>query len=322
MDSSDSDIKLDSSMLKMLYYDYYTKGKIGKMTFHDFVTFLNNDVLTNESFKGEFDKDIVAQIDKLKIFSDKNELNKKRTSKELADIMDMNKEDIDKLFVFYFGKYGNNSSQKMTLNDFVNFLKNDVASNKDYAKAFDEKTWGMIDTLAVFTDKDMVTTEKSIPQLASMLNIDEAMVKNILMYYYINKGGVSAGKMSLPTFVSFIQNDVAKNPQYASNFDENTMQSISSLAAFTNKEAITTPYDGNTIGKLLNMDEQMVTQVFYMYSAQAGDSFTGKMSLQEFVTFILNNVITNPEFAPYFDEATVAQLGMMDKIMACYHCWN
>ena len=309
-----SSLNIDPSLLNIIYYDYYKGNTQGSITVSDFINFISNNVMTNESFADQLGGDVKDQIGTMKKFADPANLTRPMNAKETADFFGMNTDDVTQLFMYYYMKNGGVDTGTLTLPQFTDFIINDVATNKDYASMFDQSTLSMMNQLKVFTNKSSVTTPLTTAQLASSLGMDESMVKQLLVSYYATQDSFNAGAMTVPQFVSFLTKDVASNKMFASYFDSDTLAQMNTVAQYTNTIVIQQQMTSAELASALNMDPDMVSQMFQMVSAAKGTT-VNTMSMQEFVDFLCTNVITNPQYASQFDQATIGQLTFMQAIM-------
>jgi|GEM_PF-177746 len=313
MDDSNG-LNMDASLLNIIYYDYYKGNISGTMTVSNFIGFISNDVLTNESFAAELDDDLKDQFKTFKKFADPENLIRPMDAEEIAGFFDMDPDDAVQLFMFYYMKNGGVDSGAMTLADFSDFIINDVATNEDYASMFDKDTLSMIDQLKIFTDKEAVTRRLTSSQLASKLDMDQSTVQLLLVYYYTLQSNFNAGTMTVPQFVDFLTNDVASNPTFAAYFDPAMLTQMSALAQYTNTDAIQQQMSKTELATALGMDAAMVDQIFYMYYSAAGATADWKMTLPEFTGFLVSSVLNNDAYASYFDENLKAQLISLDQM--------
>lgn len=312
----DSALNIDSSLLNILYYDYYKGNASGSVTVSEFINFIANDVMTNETFAKEFDADMKDNIDTMKNFADPNNLTRKMTAKEIADFFDMEPDNITKLFMYYYIKNGGVDTGTMTLSEFTDFIINDVASNEDYSSMFDKDTLSMINQLKVFTNKDTVTKPLTSAELASTLGMDEETVKLLLVYYYATDDSFQTGSLTVPQFVNFLTKDVASNKMFASYFDSATLEKMKTLTQYTNTSVIQKQMTSKELASALGMDASMADQIFYMYYSAKGATADWKMTLPKFTDFLVNSVLPNKAYASYFDESTSAQLIALNQIVS------
>ena len=220
MEEIGEDISLDPAVISMLYYDYYKHGETGTMTASDFLSFVSDTVRNDKTFSEYIDDDMKENADKLDKFADPGALTKPMSASGLASFFDMNAKDIKDLFLLYYIKNGGVSTGKMKLPAFANFVTGEVAKDPDYRSMFDSSALSKMEQLKTFTNVKKMTTAYSYKKIASMLGVDADKAKLMFIYYYAMSDDYDPGKMTLPDFVAFLQNDIAGDPVFSSFLDE------------------------------------------------------------------------------------------------------
>ena len=123
LEELNTDTKIDDYLLKILYYNYYNDNKDKTMTFNEFIKFTEDNVLNNKNLSSKIDNNTKNNIERLKKFTSTSEMNKKRTYSEIANILEIDKNDAYNLFIYY---YSNKVNIKLPIKDFVNFINKDV----------------------------------------------------------------------------------------------------------------------------------------------------------------------------------------------------
>ncbi len=307
------DISLNSGVIDMLYYDYYNNGKTGTMTAAEFLSFISDTVMNDETFSEYIDDDMKENVEMLDKFADAEALTTPMTADELADFFDMDAANIKDLFLLYYMEEGNVSTGSMTLATFADFVINEVAKDPTYGSMFDASTLSQMTKLATFTDSKKMTTPYTYKDIASLLDMDADTVKLLFVYYYAMSDSYVPGTMTLPEFVSFLQNDIANDPVFSSYLDESTMEQVKMLASFTDKKALQTQRSTAELSSMLGIDESLVKTVFILHNAQ--DVSDKTMTLSQFTAFLNSELLNHPIFGSSFDEATKAQLKTMDTLI-------
>lgn len=307
------DISLNSGVIDMLYYDYYKDGKTGTMTAAEFLSFISDTVMNDETFSDFIDDDMKKNVDMLNKFADAEALTTPMNAEELADFFDMDVGNIEDLFLLYQIDKGGASTGSMTLATFADFAINEVAKDSDYSSMFDAATLSKMEQLATFTDAKKMNTPYTYTGIASLLGMDADTTKLLFTYYYALSDGYDPGTMTLPAFVDFLQNDIANHPQFSSYFDKDTMEQIKTLAAYTDKAALQKQHSTAELASMLGIDESLVKTIFVLHNAQ--DVSDKTMTLAQFTGFLNSNLINDPMFGSSFDEATKTQLQTMDKLI-------
>ena len=228
-----SDVNIEDYLLKILYYDYYNPNQNNKMTFNEFVNFIEQEAYKNEKTNEKIDNETKSEITRLKNFVTVNSINKKRNSTDIANILQIDKSKIDDIFIYYLSK---NNNTQISLNEFINFMNKDVLTNEKYAVKIDNESKDKLNTLSNFTNKEKLQRRLTSNQMAQIFGIDNNLMNELYKYYnYINSDNV---KMTIPKFLDFVLNDVVTNSQYSSSFDEEALQNINQLATFSNLSLI------------------------------------------------------------------------------------
>ena len=299
---------IPEELTDILYY-YYFNGKETEGIEPDvFVDFILNDVASSATLGEYISAEDLEQLELLNKFLDKEEAELPRDCSEIASLLDIDEEYVKYIFIYYYGTNGGMESGEMTLAEFISFVQNDIAENEMFASYFDEETLAQIDTLSRFTDKEYISQKQDSASLSAALGIDEDLTEQLLLYYFSVNGGVNSGKMSIGTFVNFLNNDVLTNPQFAGLIDASQTAQLQMLAQFCDKQFIQTPYTSAQTAGILGIDQQMTDQLFYQYFKAAGQTADWTLTLPEFIDFVLTQIAPNESYAAYFDAQTLATL--------------
>ncbi len=299
-----SDVKVEDYLLKILFYHYYNQDANTKMTFNDFINFIEeeayNNPKTNEKISDETKKDIT----RLKNFITVSSMNKKRTASDLANIMDMEKSKIDDILIYYLSK---NNNTQISLNEFINFMNKDVLTNKKYAVKINNESKNKLNTLAKFTNKQTLQNKMTCNQMSQLFGIDNNTMKELYKYYIlINDIDV---KMTFSEFANFVLNDVLKDSNYAKSFDNATIQNIKLLSTFSNKNIITKQMNSKELANLFGIDETKINQILLLkYGKQDTNIDYLTITPNEFVKLILDN-------KEALDTGTIQQMQLLYTIM-------
>ena len=121
--------------------------------------------------------------------------------------------------------------------------------------------------------------------------------------------------MTISEFVDFILNKVAKDETFGSKFDEETLAQIKTLETYTDKETVTSKMDSKAMSKFLGMDKDMIDMVYSFYFGTNEGGASNTITLPEFMSFMLNDVMDNKMLASKFDENIVNQLNQMNGLL-------
>ena len=274
------DTQMEDYLLKILYYKYYNKDIKNKMTFNEFVDFTKNDVLNNKNFSSKIDEDIKNDIDKLEKFSSTEEMNKKRTYSEIANILDIDENDCYNLFVYY---YSDKTNINLTIDEFINFIKKDVLTNSNYSRSIPEDAKKSIETVSKFTNKNTINKSMTSKEMANLFGINESQVKELYLYYYSIYG--TNTKMTLNEFANFIINDVLTNPDFNNIIDDNIVENIKLLQTMSNPTIINKEMNIDELSSTLGLDKNTIKQVILLINSMQDTGI--KLSIKEFINYVV-----------------------------------
>ena len=303
---------LDESLLSMLYYDYFNQGKLQPMMVADFIQFLSNDVVNGKTFGDQFDDDVKESIRNLKKYADVKKLTKPMSITELAKFMDLKEETCKQLFLGYYIENGGAQTEKMDVQQFFDFIVNDLAKDKSYGSLLDQKQLKNVQNMMKYTDARNMTTGKTYKEMAKLMGMDASTMQMLYVYYYANNLDYNTGKMTLPNLVSFLKNDIAKNKTFSSQFGTDTLSKIELLSNFTDPSVFTSQMNISQLAKLFGIEKSVVKNTMI----SDAKNLSGKtMSVDEFVKYVVKNLLTDKSYASSIDDNTKKQLNTMYKFI-------
>lgn len=273
------DVDIDEYLVKIIYYNYYNKDKSNKMTFEEFMKFINNEVYNNEKISEKLDSNSKENLNKLKYFTYKDEYNKKRTSKEISSILGIDKNKTDLLFIYYNSKNINN---KLSIEEFVNFVTNKVLTNPLYSSEISSQNKTDLLTLKKFTNKNTITTKLTSSEMSKLFGIDKKTVDSLYTYYNLTNN--IDIKLTIEEFVNFVLSDVINNKDYSNYFNKETISSLNTLKVFTNKSFINKNLSIKELSNVFGLDKESVKGILFLYYSQISNTST--YTLKE----VLNNI--------------------------------
>jgi len=287
-----SSVTIEDYLLQILYYKYYNPNEANKMTFNELVTFIQDDVYKNQNMSEKLDDETKENVDRLKNFTSSDLVNKKRNSSEIASILAIDKSQVDDILIYYNSK---NNNLRISLNDFIKFMNNDVLTNETYAKKVDNTAKANLNKLSKFTNSNIIQKKMTSSEMANLFGMDNNIMSS-LYTYYISVNEIDT-KLTLYQFSDFVLNDVLKNSEYANLFNESTINNIKMLNTFSNLNIINKNMGSKELAELLGIEENRVKQLMFLNYSNIDSG--RKLSISDFinqVTYIkantnyLNNV--------------------------------
>ncbi len=299
-----SDVKIEDYLLKILYYDYYNQENNNKITFEEFISFIENEAYNNEKTNEKIDDETKRDIERLKNFVTERSINQKRTSNDIANILEIDKNSIDDILTYYLSK---NNNMQISLIQFISFMNNDVLTNKKYSTKINNESKNKLNTLSKFTNTKTIQNKMTSNEIANLFGID-SKTANELYKYYISVNDIKT-KMTISEFSNFVLNNVLANSNYANSFDEATIQNIKLLSTFSNKQTINKQMNSTELSKIFGIEESKIKQILLLkYSKEKSET---TLTIKEFV----ENTIALKNNTNYLDDVDISKLQAIPDIL-------
>ncbi len=294
------DANIDEYLLKIIYYNYYNKKSNTTLTFDQFVNFINTEIKNNKDMKEQIDSSTLKSIDKLKNFTTKNNINKKRNKKELASSLGVDAKTLDSLLIYYSSK---NNNTKLSMNEFINFIDKDILIDKNYSSLISEEYKGQINSLKTFINKDFINSKVNKNELSKVFGLDAESINSLMLLYNLDKE--STTKLTINEFIISVDN-ISKKTNYLKNVDVSSISALVDLAKNSNgindmkmnKVMLAKVFD--------NVAPNLVKSVYQMGSL----SDNLMMSPREFMNLVLT------KFSAYLPQDQLGKLTLLNKIIA------
>lgn len=280
-------VEIDDYLLRLVYYNYFNSNRQNEITSKELITFIENNIYNNKNLNKYIDNNIKINIEKLKYFAIPSEVGKERSSNELANILGIDKESIDNLLLIY---HSNKTNTRLSINEFVNYVYDNVLTNKLFTPYITDDILNSLNTLSIFIDKNTINNKYDSNTMADYFGIDkESMAKLYLYYYSIN--GVDT-ELTIQELTSFILTEVITNPEYATLFDEETINNIKLLNTYSNLEITNKEMTSEELSSLLGIDENKVKILQILTNMQKENQSTytlkemGNISISTITEFV------------------------------------
>ena len=303
-----SDTTVEDYLLKIVYYNYFNPDNPKKVTFADFINFLENEGYNNPDVNKHIDSNMKKDINRLKNFVTVANINKKRTAADIGSILDINASNVNDLLIYYQAK---NNTQKLTLQEFVEFMNKDVLPNAKYNGSIDETSKTKLAMLAKFSDNNTLNKKMTSEEIALLFGLDKTIVNNLFNYYIVVN--TPTLEISIKDFTKFILNKVVTDSNYASSFTEEDIANLTMLDTFSEQIIYDREMTSEDIATLLSLDTDNVKLIISLKNAMESSS-KETITPYEFVTFLLNNK-DNPYLKNNLNEKLITKLNLLKTII-------
>ena len=267
-----------------------------QMTPQEFIDFVANTNYSFQLFKKVIDDSCMTNPSKY-------------TATQIAKLFPIKEQQVYQLYALIDFSNGNTTNWQMTPNELVTFILEN--SNQESIKSsLNEATMNQLTSLSNIMSSTLNHTTYSYQELASLIGVDQNTTKSIYTLY-VSKNATT--KMTPQQFVNFVLNH--KNDTIlASQISASMQKELTLLQTAMNGVMNNKKYTSQELSNLLGIDKNKLDLLYGLYTTKYVNT-NQSMSLKEFVGFLLNDVLQNPEYASNFDEETKTKLNTIQTIM-------
>jgi len=281
------EVSIDKEIIQMLYFTA-ADGELPRLTAAEFMTFINEEILPNETFSEYLDDSISENIEYFDKFSDKDKLTAPMTAGEMAEFFGIGKESIEQLYLYYTIQNGVAESGTMTLSAFVDFVLNTVAKDEIYGAMFDAAALASLEQMQRFSDKNAVQAGRTVAELSSMLGVDETLVRTVFVLH--NAGDVSGKTMAVTEFSAFLCDYIMQDPVFGAYFDDAAKAQVQTLHGLIQLAASKQELTAEQMAQTLGMEKEAVSALYSLYLANdpafMQEVAAVKMPITDFLTLL------------------------------------
>ena len=278
-------MQLDTSSLK---------GKT--MTLKEFTDFLISDVMENKAYASYF-----SEEQKQKIIAMNQQLAQAGEG-EAYDIKGISKAlNLDEKFVTQvFALKYRNPNMKMTPLYFTEFVLNDVINQKQYASKFDKKTKSNLKLVHQVMNAAVSGTKYNANQAAELLGMDQSSMKLLYSYHKMADG---KDTVSLQKMVNYLVGSGS------SSLGKDSVSKLKKLQNIINASVSGSQYGYIDMASALGMEQEQLRKLYLIYEQEHSGSSGKKLSVQDFVVFLSEELEDNEELAKNMEQDSVDTVG-------------
>ncbi len=292
------DDKIDEYLLKIIYYSYYNRDTLNKMTINDLVTFTVNDVYNNVDLNDKISNDTRNNIERLSNFTDTNKVNVKRDTKEIANMFEIDESTVKDLLIYY-NSITNNT--KLTIVDFVNFMNNYVLKSK-YVSNIDNKSLANLQFITTFTNRNFLATSIPSSEMAQLFNVDNQLMTQLYLYY-VTVNDIN-NKLTINDFTNFVINNLLNNEEYQHLFNDDTKEKLNLLNKFSDVDNINKDLNYKEMAGFLNISEDVAFKVYLLNNSQTDNG----------TKYTIEKLLTNITYISELYPALSIDISQLDSI--------
>jgi predicted RND superfamily exporter protein len=285
---------------------------VDTMSPKEFVAFLCTNVLPNDQYAAGFSEDMKTQLlflQNILVSADTN-----MTSSEISTTLGIDSNMVEQVFAMA-SAMGAPPIEKLSMKEFIDFLCEKVLPDEQYAPMFDKETKSGLLFIKGLMDASISGKAYSYTEMAKLIGMDSDMMKMLYTYHVAMHGDTHAWKLSLQSVINFIVDDLSKNEGFSSMFDKGTLQQLRMLQLLINGTVDGMAYTAGQLASLLEMNAGDVEGLYLLYISKHGDTSGWNMSVQEFVHFLIDDVLSDETLSDQFDAQSASDLTMARTII-------
>ncbi len=275
-------LEIDKSKIDDIFIYYLSKNNNTQITLNDFINFMNKDVLTNKKYANKIDSKSKASLQTLSAFTNKQTIQKKMKSSQMAKLFGIDSNTMNELYKYYV--LANDIDTKMTISEFSNFVLNNVLNDSNYANSFDEQTIHSIKVLATFSNLNIIDKQMNSTELANLFGVDETKINQVLFFKYSQEGN-NADSVHTASPYEFV-NLILGNEIIKSFVDETTLNQLQFLSTIMESEKNNKSYTYKELSKIIGIDSNSTKNIYTLYVSSKNNT---TITPQEFVNFVLSH---------------------------------
>lgn len=250
-------------------------------------------------------EDVKGKLTILKlVIDDSVSSNKQKYSiLEMSKLLQIDSSNVNKLYALI--SYVNNYEFKLSPNLFVNLIINNK-DNELMASKLNTETLNKLYLVSSIMNSVNNEIYYSTYDLANFLKLDKNSIDLLYSLYevaYLNKNIV----ISMNDFTAFLLENVITNPEYSSNFDNNSINKLRTIkdimVGSINNNAYTASELYNLLSNLTSDLDEYLVELIYIYNGSINDyDETWNLTVEEFVNYLNDDILTDSRFTRFIDE--------------------
>lgn len=266
-----------------------------KMTPQEFVKLM----LKNNS---NLDTEVVSKLQLISKIIDSTINDVSYTYKDFANLIGIDSSITKNIYTLYVSQ---NITTKLTPQEFVNFVlshKNDELLSGN----LNNSTINQLTLVQSVMDGTITNKKYSSTELSNLLGIDTNDL-DLLYGLYTSKYVNTNQTISLKELVAFILDDVMKNPNYSSNFDQESTSKLNTINGIMNASLNNTKYTKEEIFAILSnlsneLDKTTVDLLYIYYGSSKSYNENWTLTVEEFVDFLNEDILTDSRFDNFIED--------------------
>jgi len=220
-------LNIDITQANSLYalIDYVTNGTNNwKINLNELI----NIILENEEITSSLDIETLNNLRLLKNIIDLTLQEKKLSSTNISDILEIEKTNIDLLYGIYITNYIN---KEISLNNLVNFILSDILESEEYSSLFTPQNKNDLKNIKLIMNDSLRGKKYSKEEMYNTLRLfTNAIINSDIDLMYIYYGSINeyneSWELTLEEIVNYLNDEIIKDSRFTKFINEETQNDI------------------------------------------------------------------------------------------------
>ncbi len=210
-------LEMDETKVKSIYALYVSNQNQTALTPVEFTEFLLNN-MNDPVIKTNMQENTLKELKIVNQVMDFTKKNKKWNAEELANLLDINPNDLRLLLGLYTWNQ-NGKNMQISFKEFINFILKDVVTNETYSKNFDNQKITKLNTIHQIMENCMQNTQYNADEIFAILSklsneVEKNTIDVLYTYYGSDKTYNQTWQMTLEEFINYVHDVILESPKY------------------------------------------------------------------------------------------------------------
>lgn len=172
--------------------------------------------------------------------------------------------------------------------------------------------WGLSDDqIATFTQMRALLksaalgTKLDAPAMAELLQMDESTIRFLYAYKSLSDDGMDRHPAALSDLTSALSEH---SEELSGLMGPEERSQLSSMAGIVQGTLSGKGYTAGELASLTGMEEEQISMLYLYYVMNHGGAAPVSVSIRDFLDFLADDVLTNPQFSSYIDASQSSRL--------------
>ena len=189
--------------------------------------------------------------------------------------------------LLYYHYYKDTKEHTVQLDEFVNFVQNEVLTNPNFSDEISASGKADIERFSNFVVAEKANRLRSKAELAQILEIDSSKLDDLYVLYLSKYS--SGIRLTLHQFASFVLSEIATDPDYSSMISASQYADLSNLLKFSNPNITHVPKTAAELAQIFGLNTTQVERLLTYYNYTTTDIPTTALTISDLINYALNN---------------------------------